>query len=153
MSATVVAEPELDEAPPRKRRGLKTLLVVLVILAVAAGATWYLLFGGDDTDPSEIDGEIVSLEPMTTTVGEDALHHARVALAVVLSSGQDPEIVDPKAPLLKDALLRELSRMDGPEVRSADGSQALRVALTDEAKEIWGEETIRRVVLTELLIN
>lgn len=153
MSATVIAEPELEDEvqPPRRLRRL--LLVVLVLIGGAAAAGYLLLGGGDEVEPPEVDGEIVTLEPMTTTVGESSMHHARVAVAVVLSEGEDPTLVEDRSALLQDALLRELARMDGAEVRSAEGSDALRAALTEEAKEIWGEAVIRRVVLTELLIN
>jgi flagellar basal body-associated protein FliL len=153
VSTAVIVEPEiLGEAPPGRRR-LPVLLALVVVVALGAGAAWYLLLREPGPDLSDVDGEIVAVEPMTTTVGEASMHHARVAMAVVLAHGEDPLVVPPRVPLLQDALLRELARMDGPEVRSARGSDALREALTAEAKEIWGENVVRRVVLTELLVN
>lgn len=151
MSATVIAQPEIQVQQPKRGR-LKVLLLLLVLVLGAAAAVWFLVLDADAL-PADTDGDIVTLEPMTTTVGEASMHHARVAVAVVLAQGEDPEIVPPRAPLLQDALLRELARMDGPRVRSAEGSDALRAALSAEAKEIWGDEVVRRVVLTELLIN
>jgi flagellar basal body-associated protein FliL len=129
---------------------------VLAHLHRLSGGDGVIVIGdadGDGVDPSELDGEIVALPPMTTTVGEASMHHARVAVAVVLSHGQDPAVVEMRAPLLQDALLRELAEMDGPTVRSAEGSDALRAALSREAEDIWGDDVVRRVILTELLIN
>lgn len=157
MSAGALAleEPLLPEGeePEERRSILKLLLIILVIVAVAATATWWLVLRTPAEPPPPTDGEVVVLEPLTTTLGEANLRHARVNLAVVLHEGQDPEVVGTKAPILQDALLREVAQMDADQLRSSSGSEALRVRLSDEAREIWGEEVVRRVLLTELLVQ
>jgi flagellar basal body-associated protein FliL len=139
------------EPPTRKRRVL--LLAGLATVLALAGGWW--LFGVADAaeDPSAVDGEIVDLEPMTTTVGERGIHHARVGLAIVLSEGADPSQVGPRQALLQDALLREISNLDADTVRSAEGSDRLRTSLSETAREIWGPDVVRRVVLTELMVQ
>lgn len=153
MSATEVLE-EAEEAP-RKGRSTWLLIGVLVLLLAVAAAVWFLVLAPDgaEADAELLEGEIVSLEPQTTTLGEAKLHHARVALAVVLAEGVDPAVVAPRAALLQDALIRELSTMDADGVRSSEGSDALRQRLSADAKQIWEEDEVIRVVLTELLVQ
>ena len=149
MSATEATE----EGKGRSRRLLLAVAVVAVILIGAGG--WLLLgpAAADEPPAEEVDGEIVTLEPLTTTVGEASLHHARVTLAVVLTQDADPAVIEPRVALLKDALLRELARVDAEQLRSAEGSDGLRERLSADGQEIWGAEVVRRVLLTELLVQ
>lgn len=153
MSATT----EVLEAPPegRSRKRLVLIVAAVVVLLAAAAAVWLFVLAPDAGAEGAplVEGEIVSLPPQTTTLGEAGLHHARVALAVVLAEKVDPAVVEPKAALLQDALLRELATMDADGVRSAEGSDALRSRLTDQAREIWPDDQVVRVVLTELLVQ
>ena len=144
-------QPAEIATPSPKRRVL--LLGVLALVLALAGGWWMLGTADAAEDLSAVDGEIVDLPAMTTTVGERGIHHARVGLAIVLSEAADPEQIAPRQALLQDALLRQVSALDADTVRSAEGSDRLRAALTEKAREIWGEEAIRRVVLTELLVQ
>lgn len=133
------------------RPWLAIVLAFVVVLASGGGAAWWFLLAEDGHE--ERDGEVVSLTPLTTTLGEKSLRHARITLAVVLHERVDPEVVPGRAPLLEDALLREVAKMDMDRLRSSEGSDALRQRLSEAAQEIWGEEVVRRVLLTELLIQ
>jgi flagellar basal body-associated protein FliL len=138
-------------SPPRLRRVLP-LAGVALVLALAGG--WWLLGTADAAeDPMALDGAIVELPAMTTTVGERGIQHARVGLAIVLTEAADPGEIEPRQPLLQDALLRELARLDADEVRSSEGSDLLRESLSHEAQEIWGADVVRRVLLTELMVQ
>lgn len=145
-------DPEADEEEGG-RSLLRILLVILIVVAVAAGATWWFLLRAPAEATPLQDGEVVVLEPLTTTLGESSLRHARVNLAVVLVEGTEPEVVEAKAAILQDALLREVASMDADQLRSSEGSNWLRDQLTDEAHEIWGDDVVRRVLLTELLVQ
>lgn len=156
MSATIVeptdAETVVEEDVPR-RRGLKLLLLLGAVLFLGAAAWWLLLAPAADDDGQVVEGDIVTLEPMTTTTGESTLHHARVGLAVVLTDqGRRDDIVD-REPLLQDALLAAIAERDADTLRSAEGSEQLRVELTSQAQRIWSEEEISRIVLVELLVQ
>lgn len=154
--SSVTMVPDVDDEPEQARSGrrrLAVLLTLLVIVAVAAAASWWVLLRDDPAEQVQSDGAIMTLEPLTTTLGEATLRHARVSLAVVLVEGEDPEQAMELAPELQDALLREVAEMDADHLRSAAGSQQLREQLTTEARRIWGEDTVRRVLLTELLVQ
>ncbi|MTV27335.1 flagellar basal body-associated FliL family protein [Nitriliruptoraceae bacterium ZYF776] len=156
MSATIApTAPEATEGETKKGGKRKLVLILLVVLLVAGAAYWFLLKPAPeaDADAEVPDGPIVALDPLTTTTGEASLRHARVAMSLVLVEGADPVAVTDRAPLLQDALLREVARMDGDELRSAEGSDALRAHLTEAAQGIWDEGEVKRVVLTELLIQ
>lgn len=152
MTATDI---DTETAATTTGRGRKLLLAVLVI-AVAVAAAWFFLLREVPEAAADVeveDGLIVGLDPLTTTTGEAARQHARVAMSLVLAEGITADVVTDRAPLLQDALLREVARMDGDELRSAAGSDQLRAELTAAAQGIWTEGEVRRVVLTELLVQ
>lgn len=149
MSEAVI-EPE---GRPSSRRRLLLILAGVLLLAVLGGGWWAFGMANAAEKIPDVDGPIVPLEPLTTTVGEDGIHHARVSVAVVLTVRADPEEIEPRVPLLKDALLKEVSATDADTIRSAEGSDRLRARLSEQARDIWGEEVVRRVVLTELLVQ
>lgn len=158
MSATTTtaASAAATTAEVTKGGNLKKIVLMLVVAALVSGAAWFFLLKGDaaEAEPAPVvEGEIAVLEPQTTTLGNAGLHHARIALGVVLVEGVAPDVVPPKAALLQDALLRELATMSGDDLRSAEGSDGLRDRLSQDAREIWGEDVAVRVVLTELLLQ
>ncbi|MFA9446427.1 flagellar basal body-associated protein FliL [Egicoccus sp. AB-alg6-2] len=151
MSEAVVVEVE-EETSSKK----KLLLIGAVVVVLVAGvAAWWLFLkpAGEEVAVEPADGAIVSFEPLTTTLGVSAPSHARVTLAVVLTEDADPTVLDARKALLQDALLQEIATMGADQLRSAEGSAQLRAALTEDAKTIWGEDVVRRVVLTELLVQ
>lgn len=157
MSATTAPAPpapleEDEEASGGKRKLL--VIVLAVLLAVGAGVYFLVLAPSDGAEASEVvEGEVLQLEALTTTTGTAALHHARVALALVLAEGVDGEAITARSPLLEDALLREVATMNADVLRSAEGSNQLRANLTAHAQEIWPDGEVIRVVLTELLVQ
>lgn len=146
---------DAEEEGGGRGRLLVIILVVLLVVGGGGGAAWWLLGGSADADePRElVEGEIVTLESLTTTTGEAQLRHARVGIALVLAEGERADQIASREPLLMDALLREVAGMEADELRSREGSERLRQRMTVEAQSIWGEEVVLRVVLVELLIQ
>lgn len=149
-AATIEAEAPIERSRRRRWPWLVGLLAVL--LAGAGGGWWWVQDEGTQAD-EVTDGEILDLEPITTTTGEQAADHVRIALSLVLADGVEPAEVSPRVSLLRDELLRHLAATDADAVRSERGSDQLRDALTRSAHEIWDERTVRRVLLTELLVQ
>lgn len=157
MSATTVAPPPVEtplELPPAKGRRKVVLLALVVVALAAAAAWWFLLAPAEPLADGEVaEGAIVQLDPLTTTTGQAGIAHARITIALVLTEDGDEAAIEPKVPLLQDALLRAVAERDADTLRSATGSAELRAELTAEARRIWSEEEISRVVLTELLVQ
>jgi flagellar basal body-associated protein FliL len=152
VSTQEVLVDEEEEATGGRSRKLLVVIAV-VFLGLAGGGWWFLGPASAEEAPADVDGEIVALPALTTTLGQASLHHARVSLAVVLVEGADAEVITLRTALLQDRLLQEVATMNADQVRSPDGSEQLRTRLSAAAKEIWGEEVVRRVVLTELLVQ
>lgn len=155
MSATTAPAPTLLEAEAAPSGKRKLIVIAVILLLVAGGAAKFLLGSGvEEAEAAEvIEGAVVPLEPLTTTTGTATLSHARVALALVLVEGADEVTVTERAPLLQDALLREVATLNADQLRSSEGSDQLRAALTAHAQEIWPEGEVLRVILTELLVQ
>lgn len=152
MSATETYQLAPDEGAeePGKRRWPLVLLVVMLLLAASAASWWWFV---EREAPEVTDGEVVVLEPLTTTTGNATLRHARISLGIVLTDRAEPGDVRPQVALLQDELLRLVAEMDGDQLRGPQGSAMLRGSLTETAHELWGEDVVRRVVLTELLVQ
>lgn len=157
MSATTAPAPAFVEEAAAPSGGKRKLIVIVLVLllVVGGGAAKFLLgSGAEEAEAAEVvEGVVVPLEPLTTTTGTATLSHARVALALILVEGADEVTVTERAPLLQDALLREVATMNADQLRSSEGSDQLRVALTAHAQEIWPDGEVLRVILTELLVQ
>lgn len=151
MSTTETVLVVEEEGEETARGRLPLLLVALALLMTAAGGAWWFLGDREPAPPS--DGEVVVIPPMTTTTGNASLRHARISMGIVLVDGASPDEITQKLPLLQDALLQAVAEMSAEQLRSLSGSDGLRARLSDEAIEIWGEEVVRRVILTELMVQ
>lgn len=147
-----VEDPELEDEEGAGGPPVVIIAVaVVVLLALAGGGWWFFLADREPAPPS--DGEVLVLPSLTTTTGNSTLRHARISMGIVLVDGEDPDVLERKIPILQDALLREVAEMDADQLRSPEGSDRLRRQLTADAHEIWSEEVVRRVILTELLVQ
>ncbi len=142
---------ELDGQKGGGKGKIVLLLVAVLLLSVGGGGWWFFLAEREPAPPGE--GEVLVLPALTTTTGNNTLRHARISLGIVLVEGEDPEALEPKVPILQDALLQEVAEMDADQLRSPAGSDQLRQQLTADAHDIWGEEVVRRVILTELMVQ
>ncbi len=162
----MVAPPASTASHAQPRRIPRTVVafgigLAAIMIGVNGLALWMFMATEDrhvEGDLSEstqhtIDGDIVVLDPMTTTLGDAQMHHARITMAVVLHENTRPDRIQARVPLLQDALLLELSQVSGTQLRTVDGSTALRHAMTGHAAAIWGEDKVVRVIFTEMLVN
>lgn len=159
QTATLPAQADATGGSP----GRKRLVMVVGALLVAVAVGWYLGLippgGGeaaaeDAVEPAPVvEGAVVDVAELMTSIGGDQPGYAQVGFAVVLDSTADPAAVETRFPLLRDAALSEISALTPTVLRTRDGHDVLRAALTDRAQEIWPDGEVVRVVLTSLLIQ
>lgn len=147
------------------RKGRRKRLAVLgslVLVVVAGGVAWTLLGGGTEEEEAEEVGEVEEVEPtgpvvevseLTANVGGEGLHYARLSMAAVLSETADVGLVEQRFPILKDAAITELSRMDPVELRSTAGLERLRELMTAHAHRAYPDGEVRRILITELVVQ
>lgn len=158
MADTATVPPPVTEEAPKKggRKKLRLIVVLLVVaLAGTAGLKMTLLAPSEaaveDVVPEE--GDIVTIGEMTTSLAGGGSHYVRVQLAAVMSASADPVAAEERFPLMRDRALGVLMAFTAEELRTVEGAERLRTALTKEAQTVWDEDQVLRIVLTDLLVQ
>lgn len=139
----------------------KTLLIAaFVLVAVLAGVGGFLLTGGSaeaeaaaPTEPPAEDGAVLDVAEMTANLAGPEVHYAKLSFAAVLIAGADEAAVAERFPLLRDAAITELSTFQVEHLRTTEGMEELRKRLTARAQAVYPDGEVRRVVLTELVVQ
>ena len=136
---------------------LKLVLVAVVVLAVAGVAAKMFLLPapGANADVPVVpeEGPVVTIGEMTTSLAGDGGHYVRVDLAAVTNAAADPAALEERFPLMRDQALDVLMGFSADDLRTVAGADALRDALTERAQEVWEDEQVLRIVLTDLLVQ
>ncbi len=152
-----------DAEAVTERRSRKKLVIGLVLLLVLGGVAAAALTGmlpgtGVDGDVAAapappVEGAVVDVADMTASVGGDQPGYVRFGFAAVLVQDADQAAVSSRFALLKDAALTEISQTSLSALRTPEGIDALRAALTARAHGIYPDGEVLRIVLTDLLIQ
>lgn len=153
-------EPDVAEGPPDgSPGGKKKLLALALVLALGGAGAFVFLRGADATEgtpaavAAPVEGEVVEVAQMTVNLANLHNRYARISFAVVLSEGTVQDQVAPRFPLLQEAVLRGVTLFTPEDLRGPEGFDALSTALTEQAKTVYPEGEVLRVVLTELLVQ
>lgn len=147
--------------------GGKLKIVGAVVISLAAG---YFFFGrgGASAETAvttttiplteESEGAVAEVGTLTVNLADESPRFARVGVALVLVEGTDPLLVEGKFPLVLDAVLSEVGQFTAAELLSENGFDELRSRIGVHAVEIYndedeGERVVKRIVLTELLVQ
>jgi len=168
-----------DEKPEEKGDDKKSKMNPKVIGAVVVvlGAAWYFFLGpggGSEAQAAvttttitldeEGDGAILPVGTLTVNLTGEGTRFGRVAFALVLVEGVDPLTVEGKLPLILDAALSELAGFTAEDLLDNSGQEKLRSVLSSRARELLNteqdeeagvvaERIVKRVVLTDLLVQ
>lgn len=155
MADTLAVPLPTDDSEKGSRRTL--VIVVVVVLVLAAVAAKALLFPGSAADAgppaTPVEGEVVTIGQMTTSLAGGGTHYARVELAAVANAAADAAGLEDRFPLMRDQALTVLMGFTADQLRTVEGADALRVALTERAQQVWEDDQVLRIVLTDLLVQ
>lgn len=151
---------EGGSAPPKKRRRLLLVVVGVVMLLLGAGAGYMFMSGADaeatdeDAEPAPVEeGEILDVGTLTTNLSGQSPRYARVGVGLVLAADANPATVESSLPLVKDAIITEISRHSAPELQGDAGVRTLRDGIGTSVTSLFDDGQVVRVVLTELLVQ
>lgn len=146
-----------------KKRDPKMLVIGLVLVL---GAGWFFFLrpapvdedaaaeteaAAEEAEPTE--GEIVPVEVMTVNLTSEDLSFARVGSAIVLTPETTADMAAPRMALYVDRAITAIAGWEPDALRQPSGHDQLREQLTTAALEVWSEDEVMRVVLTELLVQ
>lgn len=150
---------DVDTEDDGKSRKSKLIVILIAVLLLGgAGYAAMTMFGGGDTEPVVVEtepaeGEIVPVGDMTTGLAGDDPKYVRLSMSLVLSEQATAGDVEARIPLLRDRALDVLMSTDSATLQTADGADTLRAELTDAAQQVYEDEQVLRVVLTDLLVQ
>ena len=142
----------------KKGKGKLVAIVVAAMLVGGVGAKFTVLSSGKPgkpkptPTPTPSPGQVIDLGDLTINLAEPS-RYALVGLAVELGKTADPATITSQMPLLKDAGVRKLNGMPAATLLSAAGQDQVRAELTDQAQQIFGNDKIVRVLLTEVVVQ
>lgn len=163
--ADTTAEPV--EAPEEKKGPSKLVLIGGVVGVLVLVAAAWMLFLKPAPDPAaqaaaeaeaaaaaDADGEIVPVATDETfnLAGPDA-HFAQMTLSAVLTADALVADVEPKLPLLRDAVVTVLIGTDAAGLRTPEGVEQLRRDLGAAADGIWPDGEVKRILVEGVIVQ
>lgn len=149
---------DATEAPaPRSKKKKKKLLIGVAVLVLAVAGVGFKVLrpaSAEEGDKPPAEGAIVTVdEQMTVNLAGPELHYGRVGFALVLADSTPVELVQPRLPLVKDAVISVVGTYSPEQLRTPTGVQQLRKQLSQRARQLYPDGEILRVVLTELIVQ
>ncbi len=144
---TVTAMPPKGDAEaPAKRKPVKLIAFVLV-LAVAAGAGWFLVLKPKETGPkAPVPGEVVKLDSLQINLADG--HYLRAGIALQLTTDAHAEEFDGSKAL--DAEIETFSGLSMSQVMAKGAREELKQHLMIALKEAY-EGHVMDVYYTEFV--
>jgi len=157
---------------PAKRSKLPLLLGLVVLLAGAGGAAWYLgllPFGGaapegaeavaahDPTtgmvDPSKL-GAMLALEPFIANLSDaSGGRYLKTTFQLEFEADAVPHEAESRMPQIRDLLLTLLTSKSFDEIRTPAGKQNLREDIINRVNQVLDGPTVRAVYFTEFIVQ
>jgi flagellar basal body-associated protein FliL len=147
-----------QEGDVEKKGKGKIVIILVVVLVAGIGAKFTVLSGGKSgkatptPTPTPTPGIVIDLGTMTINLADPG-RYALVGLAVELGKTGTAEKFTPEMPLLKDATVRKLAGWTAAKLLSTTGQEDVRTQLTDQAQQLFGKDSVVKVLLTELIVQ
>jgi flagellar FliL protein len=96
---------------------------------------------------------MIELEPLSVNLADDRYLRVGVAVQLVEGEGDEPAAwLSENGPILRDLLIQQLGGAYVAELSSADGREALRTALLDEAGDLV-EDDLYALYFTDFVMQ
>jgi flagellar FliL protein len=150
-------EGDVADAGKAKKGGKLKLIVPVVLLLGAGLGARSLLFAAPaqeaKAEPKKEEGAIVTMDPVTVNLADPGFHYARVGFGIVLTKTAHSKEVEERLPLFKDEAIRTVGGFQSRVLKTVEGQDELRHRLTEVAFELFGEEEVMKVILTEIVVQ
>ena len=154
---------EIAEIQPRLGTGKwKVVLggISVIALGIGLSLTGVLpgIVGAQAASSSSIevaeDIQVLELERLTVNLADKGDRHlARVGVAFVVDADVDLEAVRGRVPLFRNAVLPLLMKRTAEQMKSAEAFEELRISLTTASEKIYPKSDVRKVLITELIVQ
>ena len=153
--AVAVADPVAEATDGRGKKKKMVVLAAVLVAVAAVAIKMFVLTGEAEAGPPQPpeEGAIVSIGQMTTSLAGGGTHYARVDIAAVTNAAADPTALEEDFPLMRDQALTVIMGFTAEQLRTVEGADQLRDALTEKAQTVWEDDQVLRVVLTDLLVQ
>jgi len=142
---TVTAMPQGEEGTAKKRKPIKLIAIVLV-LVIAAGAAYFLVFAPKSKgEPAPTAGAVLPLESQQINLA--AGHYLRLGIALQLTDKADTAVDGSKA---LDAAIDVFSGLTVEQVTKAGGREALKKKLLTDVEHRY-EDGVMDLYFTEFV--
>lgn len=164
---------EVAEAPKKKSKLIPMIGSVVVLLAGATTALWYLgvgPFGGASKHAeataaieegehagAEREGKaggILELEPFIANLADDGgRRYLKATFQVDFGKAQVPGSMPAKLPQLRDLLLTLFTSKTFDEIRTPEGKQQLREEIITRVNQVLDRDLAQAVYFTEFIVQ
>jgi flagellar FliL protein len=155
-----------NEAPPKaaKKGFLKTLIITLVILGLAAACGYYV-YGKTllanvqkhKTEKSEKDkveiGPIIALEPFVINVSGNSSRFVKISVAMEVKDEKGVEQIKKMTPVIRDMMLSVLGTK-APEVfMETGGRNAIKEEMFGRVSQFMADGNLKAVYITDIVMQ
>jgi flagellar FliL protein len=164
-----------EVAPPKKKgKGMLIIIAVVVVVALAVGGGAYFFLkksgggsageaGHGKTEGSKEggkeggkagEGAMLVLEPFVVNLNEqNGNRFLKVALQLEMSDPKFVEMAKSKNPQIRDAIITLLTSKTADTLMLPEGKLQLKDEITIRANQIFGENTVKNVYLTDFVMQ
>lgn len=171
MSEAAAATPPLQAAPAKGRTSILVVLLVGLNVSLMVGAGVYVFMaqgsapapagehgggaeGHDESDEERELGPLVDFDSMIVNTNDaEGEHYLKVTFQLEVESEERVEHVEGRMAPFRDRVLSHLSSLSSTDVGGPDRVPHLRGQLLELAASTFGEDAVRDIYFSELLVQ
>lgn len=143
--------PAPQPLPPKKSKAPLVIGLLLFVVVAAAGVTVKVVMakGHAKKGPQKVEvGTVVPLDDfLLNTADSSGDHYVKATIAIGLIKGIDADGFKNKIPIVRDAIVMDLSSKTMAQLRTTPDKKALKAELTGTINQELGEKDVADVYL------